>query len=160
VKNVNLSNANKFKPLKHEVEKMKNYAEELNNTLETCIVELSNKKSINSVSMNLATAALDRNKNLELKIQDRLYYKEKLEAAAEELENVRVKKNDLLKRYLYLSRVNYIPNVIFYYVTIKSIIISLEESEVALANANEKIHVLSEKSNNKYYEKLKEVEEQ
>lgn len=99
MKNVNLSNTNKFEPLKHEMEKMNNTMEQLNNTLQTVTVEMSNKKSI--VSMASGTAVLDRyNLESEQKTQDELSYKEKLDATTKELQNVHVEISDLLKWYL------------------------------------------------------------
>jgi len=43
---------------------------------------------------------------------------------------------------------------------IKIIIISLKDSNIAIVNANEKIMVLSEKSDNEYNKKLNEIEEE
>ncbi|XP_022180205.1 protein hook homolog [Myzus persicae] len=140
VKNVNLSNTNDIEPLKIEMEKMYNYMEQLNDKLKTVTAELSNEKS-SIVLMNSATAALAldnlvyQNLELEQKIREGFSYKEKLDTATMELENVIIEKNDLLKR--------------------------LEESEVALASANEKIQVLSERSDDfEYAEKIKEIEDE
>lgn len=101
-KNFNLSNINKYELLKHEMEKMKNYMEQLNKTLQTVTVELSNEKSINNVSINSAIDALDRYKNLKLKQNtiDGVSYKEKLDTIAKEVENIQVEKKHIQKRYL------------------------------------------------------------
>lgn len=79
--------------------------EQLNDKLKTVTAELSNEKS-SIVLMNSATAALAldnlvyQNLELEQKIREGFSYKEKLDTATMELENVIIEKNDLLKRYL------------------------------------------------------------
>ncbi|KAF0703046.1 protein hook [Aphis craccivora] len=135
-KNFNLSNTNKYELLKHEMEKMNNYMEQLNKTLQTITVELSREKSINNVSINSVIDALDRYQNLKLKQNtiDGVSYKEKLDTIAKEVENIQVEKKHLQKR--------------------------LEESNIALVNVNEKILALSENSDNEYDKKLNEIEEE
>lgn len=99
-KTLNLSNTNKYELLKHEMEKMNNYMVQLNKTLQTVTVQLSNEKSINSVSINSAIDALERYQNLKLKqnTKDGVSYKEKLDTIAKELENIQVEKKHLQKR--------------------------------------------------------------
>lgn len=104
-KNFNLSNTNKYELLKHEMEKMNNYMEQLNKTLQTITVELSREKSINNVSINSVIDALDRYQNLKLKQNtiDGVSYKEKLDTIAKEVENIQVEKKHLQKRYLHMQ---------------------------------------------------------
>ncbi|XP_003242304.1 intracellular protein transport protein USO1-like [Acyrthosiphon pisum] len=134
-KNVNLSKTNDLEPLKVEMEKLNNYMEQFNNKLNTLTMEMSNEKRTNIELMNSVTVVLDKNFELEQKMLEGFSYKEKLDSTIKELENVVNEKIDLLKR--------------------------LEEAEVALANASEKIHVLSEKSDDsEYAEKIKEIEDE
>jgi len=99
-RNVNLSNSNDLEPLKVEMEKMNNYMEQLNNKLKTVTVEFLNEKSSNSELMKSVTAALDKCQNIELeqKTREEFCYKEKLDLCTKELENIKIEKNDLLKR--------------------------------------------------------------
>ncbi|KAE9528740.1 hypothetical protein AGLY_012315 [Aphis glycines] len=135
-RNVNLSNANDLEPLKAEMEKMNNYMEQLNNKLKTVTVEFFNEKSSNSELMKSVTAALDKFQNIELeqKTREEFCYKEKLDLCTKELENIKIEKNDLLKRYL-------------------------DESEVKLDDANKKILTLLEKIDYSE-EKMKEIEDE
>ncbi|CAH1731277.1 unnamed protein product [Aphis gossypii] len=134
-RNVNLSNANDLEPLKAEMEKMNNYMEQLNNKLKTVTVEFLNEKSSNSELMKSVTAALNKCQNIELeqKTREEFCYKEKLDLCTKELENIKIEKNDLLKR--------------------------LDESEVKLDDANKKILALLEKIDYSE-EKMKEIEDE
>lgn len=99
-RNVNLSHSNDLEPLKVEMEKMNNYMEQLNNKLKTVTVEFLNEKSSNSELMKSITVALDKYQNIELeqKTREEFCYKEKLDLCTKELENIKIEKNDLLKR--------------------------------------------------------------
>ncbi|XP_015377130.1 PREDICTED: uncharacterized protein LOC107171404 [Diuraphis noxia] len=140
VKNVNLSNTNVFEPFRTEMENMYNYVEQLNEKLKTVTAKLTNEKS-NIVLINSVTAALaldnltHQNLQLEQKILEGFSYKEKLDSTSMELANVIIEKTDLQRR--------------------------LKDSEAALVSASEKIHALSEKSDDsKYAEQIKEIEDE